>query len=98
MGSSGFNRGSSLVRSTSPFVGRAQEVGQLAQWLNDAVTGRPSVVLIQGEAGIGKTRLLHEVRSIAQSIQIQVCLGRCSEDLALPYLPFIESLLPELGK
>jgi class 3 adenylate cyclase/tetratricopeptide (TPR) repeat protein len=98
MGSSGFNRGSSLVRSTPPFVGRAQEVEQLAQWLNDAVTGRPSVVLIQGEAGIGKTRLLHEVRSIAQRLQIEVCFGRCSEDLALPYLPFIESLLPELGK
>jgi len=101
MGRSGFDRAgrpSSLVRAVAPFVGRRQEVEQLAQWLNDAVTGRPCVVLIQGEAGIGKTRFLQEVRSIAQRLQIQVCFGRCSEDLALPYLPFIESLLPELEK
>jgi hypothetical protein len=37
---------------------------------------------------------VEEVRSIAQRLQIQICFGRCSEDLALPYLPFIESLLP----
>lgn len=60
------------------------------------MVGRPSVVLIEGESGIGKTRFLHEVRGIAQRLQMQVCFGRCSEDLALPYRPFVESLLPEL--
>ena len=92
-------RSSSLVRiASSPFVGRRQEIDQLAQWLGDAAAGRPCVILLQGEAGIGKTRLLQEIRSIAQGLQMQVCYGRCSEDLAFPYLPFIESLLPELGK
>jgi class 3 adenylate cyclase/tetratricopeptide (TPR) repeat protein len=101
MGRSGFDRGgrpSSLVRTIPPFVGRRQEVQQVAQWLNDGVAGRPCVILIQGEAGIGKTRFLQELRSSAQRLQMQVCYGRCSEDLALPYLPFIESLLPELVK
>ena len=100
-GRSGFDRAgrpSSLARGTPPFVGRRPEVEQLAQWLDEGIAGRPCVVLIQGEAGIGKTRFLQELRSNAQRLQMQVCYGRCSEDLALPYLPFIESLLPELVK
>jgi class 3 adenylate cyclase len=87
---------SGLVRSAPPFVDRTQEVEWLAQWLREAVSGRPRVVLIQGEAGIGKTRLLQEVRSTAQRLHMQICFGRCYEDLAFPYLPIIESLLPEL--
>lgn len=101
MRGSGFDRGgraSSLVRTTPAFVGRRQEVKQFARWLDEAVSGHPSLVLIEGEAGIGKTRLLQEIRSIAQRLGFQVCFGRCSEDLALPFLPFIESLLPELEK
>ena len=96
-----FDRGrrpSSLGRAVAPFVGRRHEAEQLAQWLAEAATGRPRLVLIQGEAGIGKTRFLQEVRSIAQRLQFHACFGRCSEDLALPYLPFVESLLPELDK
>jgi len=96
-----FDRGkrpSSLGRVVPPFVGRRREAEQLAQWLAEAAAGRPRVVLIEGDAGIGKTRFLQEVRSIAQRLQFHACFGRCSEDLALPYLPFVESLLPELDK
>jgi predicted ATPase len=50
-------------------------------------------VLIEGEAGIGKTRLLKELETHAQHQGVQVCYGRCYEDLTLPYLPFVESLL-----
>src|SRR5262245_44276986 len=87
---------SSLDKGAPPFVGREQELGLLERWLEDAAAGHPRVVLLQGEAGIGKTRLLHEAMAIARRLGMDVCLGRCHEDLALPYLPFHEILLPRL--
>lgn len=87
---------SSLGRGLPPFVGRTQELESLERWFQDAAAGRPRVVLIQGEAGIGKTRLLQEAMSIARRLRMEICFGRCYEDLALPYLPFVEYLLPQL--
>src|SRR5262249_24236348 len=86
------------VGAPPPFVGRQHEIDRLGTWLREAVSGQPRVVLLEGDAGIGKTRLLQETRSIAQLLHMQVCTGRCYEDLALPYLPFIESLVPELHR
>ncbi|HEV2069805.1 MAG TPA: AAA family ATPase, partial [Acidimicrobiales bacterium] len=43
-----------------PLVGRGLELQTLARCLHRVATGRPATVLIEGEAGIGKTRLLHE--------------------------------------
>ncbi|MGH7334451.1 MAG: AAA family ATPase [Candidatus Rokuibacteriota bacterium] len=96
-GISGENDGSrspTLARAATLFVGRRQELEWLEQWFQEAVEGHPRVVLIQGEAGIGKTRLLQEARSIARRLGVHFCLGRCFEDLTLPYLPFVDSLLP----
>lgn len=77
----------------SSFVGRTQQLDHLADCWQDAIAGQPRVVLIEGEAGIGKTRLLKELESHTRQQDVQVCYGRCYEDLALPYLPFVESLL-----
>src|SRR5262249_20289279 len=89
-------RPESRVRTTPVFVGRREELVWIERCLEETVTGHPRVVLIPGDAGIGKTRLLHEVRSLALRRGLQVCYGRCYEDLALPYLPFVESLRPHL--
>jgi predicted ATPase len=86
----------SLMQPAPAFVGRREELAGLESCLQGAVAGHPRIVLIPGEAGIGKTRLLHEVRSIALRRGLQVCYGRCYEDLALPYLPFVEILRPHL--
>lgn len=83
----------SFGRSASPFIGRRQQLEFLERGLKEASAGHPHVVLIQGDAGVGKTRLLKEVRAAAQRHGLEVCYGRCYEDLALPYLPFVESLL-----
>jgi predicted ATPase/class 3 adenylate cyclase/DNA-binding NarL/FixJ family response regulator len=94
-GPPGFDRRQSppkLVRTVPPFVGRRQELDWLTHRLQQAITGQPRIVLIPGEAGVGKTRLLQEVRSAAQRRRIQACYGRCYEDLSLPYLPFVEAL------
>ena len=87
---------SGLVGGVPPFVGRRRELEALERCFEDAVAGRPRVVLVQGEAGIGKTRLLQEAISIARRLGMEVWFGRCHEDLALPYLPFVEYLLPRL--
>jgi tetratricopeptide (TPR) repeat protein len=86
------------VKSVPPFVGRRQQLDWLQHCLQDASAGHPRVVLIPGEAGIGKTRFLKEVQSDALRRSVQVCYGRCYEDLALPYLPFVESLLVQLAQ
>jgi predicted ATPase len=44
------------------FVGRAAELGMLTAAIDAAVDGEPSVVLVSGEAGVGKTRLADEGR------------------------------------
>ncbi|MBI3245044.1 MAG: AAA family ATPase [Deltaproteobacteria bacterium] len=80
-----------------PFIGRKTELEQLEQYFQAALTGRPQVVLLRGEAGIGKTRLLKEALSIAAALGFETCQGRCLEDVALPYLPFVQSLLTRLG-
>jgi predicted ATPase len=88
---------SRLVRA-APFVGRAEEIASFDRWLTEAAAGQPRVALIEGDAGIGKTRVLAEVRSLAAHRGMRVCFGRCYEDLALPCLPFVESLGPHLER
>jgi DNA-binding SARP family transcriptional activator len=49
--------------STSPFVGRADEQAQLAAMWRAAASGRAQLALVTGEAGVGKTRLVEELRA-----------------------------------
>src|SRR5919204_5085579 len=86
----------SVLRITPPFVGRRQELAWIEQSIQAAIDGRPRVVLLAGDAGIGKTRLLKAVQSVASRRGVRVCYGRCYEDLPLPYLPFIEAFLAHL--
>ena len=79
------------------FVGRREELGWLAGALQDSMHGHPRVVLLRGEAGIGKTRLLRELRRVALRSDVATCLGRAYEDVAIPYLPF-EPLFEEIGR
>src|SRR5213596_1847018 len=85
-----------LVKTVPPFVGRRQELAWFTHALQDVCAGKPRVVLIPGEAGIGKTRHLHEVLALARQRGIQVYHGRCYEDVMLPYLPFVETLRAQL--
>jgi class 3 adenylate cyclase/DNA-binding CsgD family transcriptional regulator len=87
------------LRGLAPdvFVGRREELGWLAGALQDSMSGRPRVVLLRGEAGIGKTRLLQELRRVALRSDVATCLGRAYEDVAIPYLPF-EPLFEEISR
>ncbi|MFF9031791.1 helix-turn-helix transcriptional regulator [Streptomyces iakyrus] len=83
------------TRSVSPvFVGRAEELGTLHDALVRAREGEPQALLIGGEAGVGKTRLVEEFAAAARSRGAVVALGGCVEIGAdgLPFAPFSTAL------
>ncbi|MFI5797207.1 AAA family ATPase [Streptomyces sp. NPDC051677] len=83
------------TRSVSPvFVGRVGELGTLNAALSRAAVGEPQALLIGGEAGVGKTRLVEEFASAARSRGAVVALGGCVEIGAdgLPFAPFSTAL------
>ena len=80
-----------VVSTGSVFVGRQRELGVLKAALEDARAGRGRVVMLAGEPGIGKTRMIEELASYATTTGSQVLWGRCYEDSgAPPYWPWIE--------
>jgi tetratricopeptide (TPR) repeat protein len=82
-----------LEESTSvrPFVGRRQELRELTSALGDAAIGRGSLVLLGGEPGIGKTRLIGELAAVASEREVRVVAARCWEEGgAPPYWPWIQ--------
>ncbi len=85
-----------LGSSGQTFVGRNEQLDQFHHCVQDILHGEPRAWLIQGEAGVGKTRFLKEIESVAKTNELQVFKGRCFEDLTLPYLPFTEALFPRL--
>ena len=81
------------ARAPTPFVGRVQERARLHQAVEDARTGAGSLVLIAGEAGVGKTRLVEETALEAQRLGLRVLVGHCVDQQgAPPYLPTIEHI------
>jgi DNA-binding CsgD family transcriptional regulator len=76
------------------FIGRAAELGQLEAALEQAGQGRPQLVLVAGDAGMGKTRLLLEFADRAQQRGSRVLVGGCVElgDIGLAYLPVVDAL------
>jgi DNA-binding CsgD family transcriptional regulator/tetratricopeptide (TPR) repeat protein len=84
-------RAMAAVDSSPVFIARVAELGLLEAALARAAAGRPSVVVVGGEAGIGKTRLLEEFESRVRDRAI-VLVGRCFPGSAdgSPYAPFAD--------
>ncbi|MBV7699191.1 helix-turn-helix transcriptional regulator [Streptomyces sp. TRM70350] len=83
------------TRSVSPvFVGRAEELDTLNDALARAAAGEPQALLLGGEAGVGKTRLVEEFSTAAARKGAVVGLGGCVEIGAdgLPFAPFSTAL------
>ncbi len=80
--------------SEAPLVGRAEELTRLTAAVERARTGRPAAVLLAGDAGVGKTRLLTELCRRARAAGATVLTGHCVDlgAVGLPYLPFAEAL------
>ncbi|QOV33587.1 AAA family ATPase [Streptomyces ferrugineus] len=79
---------------TTPLIGRDPEFTRLSRVLERAQEGEARAVLIAGDAGVGKTRVLDEVAGKASAAGMTVLTGHCVDlgDVGLPYLPFTEVL------
>jgi tetratricopeptide (TPR) repeat protein len=74
-------------------IGREKELTLLEDALLAANRGEGQVVVLAGEAGLGKTRLATQLQNRALKGGTVVIWGGCSEaELALPYLPFLEAV------
>ncbi|MGA9351432.1 MAG: tetratricopeptide repeat protein [Anaerolineae bacterium] len=77
---------------SSSLVGRDREFAQLISHLEAASQGKGRLVIIDGEVGIGKTRLVQELLDRAEP-DFHLLIGRCYEsEMALPYQPLVEAL------
>ena len=77
----------------APIVGRAAEVELLAASLEATTEGKPRFLLVTGEAGIGKTRLLGEAANVGRDLGLRVVRGAAIEGgMAMPYLPLLPAL------
>ncbi|MDP9236728.1 MAG: AAA family ATPase, partial [Chloroflexota bacterium] len=75
------------------FVGRREEMEQLKDALDGAISGKAALVFVAGEPGIGKTRLAEEFAVYAELRGAHVLSGRAYEGgSSLPYTPFVEAL------
>ena len=80
-------------RQLSAFVGRQHELDLLLERVRQIHTGRGHVVGITGEAGIGKSRLVFELRERLRNLGVHCLEGRCvSHGTAVPYLPLVDLL------
>jgi predicted ATPase len=99
----GDNPGEMGGRVASPtFAGRVEELELLEAARRRAADGDPAVVLVGGEAGVGKTRLVAELTARCASEGTRVLVGGCVPvgDGALPYAPIVEilrTLLADVG-
>jgi DNA-binding CsgD family transcriptional regulator len=76
------------------FVGRERELAQLSEVWRDVKTGRFALALIDGDAGIGKTRLAQEFAARAERLGARVLWGDCVDlrGSGLTYAPFRHAL------
>lgn len=78
-----------------PFAGRQAEHALLLGWQQEARRGASRLTLIEGEGGIGKTRLVNEVLRYLETQGALVLQGRCYEfGYTLPYQPIADALRP----
>jgi len=75
----------------TPFVARDAELGELRRALDQMLLGQGGIVLIGGEPGVGKTRLVRELQREARLRGCLTLTGHCYElEGAPPFVPFAE--------
>lgn len=73
-------------------VGREDELTELKTYLERARQGHGNTVFIAGEAGVGKTRLLEELKGYAKEQGVDVLQGWSLYESLTPYMPFLDAL------
>jgi DNA-binding CsgD family transcriptional regulator len=74
-------------------IGRSAEMTALQECIEAAASGQGGVVLLSGEAGIGKSRLVGELQRSAEALAFQLLGGQCfPADRSCPYAPLLDLL------
>jgi DNA-binding SARP family transcriptional activator/tetratricopeptide (TPR) repeat protein len=93
------SRAAGSMQVRAGLVGRDRELGELAAAWARAGGDEPGVVLVVGEAGIGKTRLAEVLAADAASAGAMVLQSRCYEtERSLFLQPVVEALLPAVTR
>jgi len=74
------------------FVGRQPELAFLVDRRRDLAKARGGIVLVGGDAGIGKSRLVREFLDVTGQSRGRVAIGRCRPFASEPYAPLVELL------
>ena len=82
--------------TTQAFIGRGRELAVLQDAHRSMAEGGARTVLVSGESGVGKTRLIDEFATWASRDGSRVLIGGAVDmgDGGLPYVPLIEALRP----
>jgi ABC-type oligopeptide transport system substrate-binding subunit len=79
-------------------VGRERELQQTRGLWNSTLSGQGQMLLISGEPGIGKTRLVQELTAQVQVSGGRALVGACYAEGGVPYAPFVQVLRAALGQ
>ena len=75
-----------------PLVGRDRETALLRDWWSSVRRGGSGLLLVEGDPGIGKTRLVGDLARAVETDGALVLWGRCDEEPVAPFQPFAEAL------
>ncbi|KPJ72045.1 hypothetical protein AMJ52_07660 [candidate division TA06 bacterium DG_78] len=85
------------MHNSIPFVGRKKELSELKNHFNDALDCHGSLVLVRGEIGVGKTRLLEEFIGSIEP-RVWVLTGKALQNDVRPFSPFLQIIEKHLEK
>jgi predicted ATPase len=76
------------VENLIPFAGRQKELGFLDEYFEDALDYNGGFILVKGETGSGKTRLLQHFEERTRDHNLHVLRGRTRKDETRSFSPF----------
>ncbi|MDD2924454.1 AAA family ATPase [Rhodoferax sp.] len=97
-GRSGAQHRLDAAAQLTPLIGREAEMAQLLSWWRQGMRGERQVVMLQAEAGMGKSRLLHALKARLAGSAFALCEWRCFPEYAQsPFHPLLVMLEGTLG-
>jgi DNA-binding CsgD family transcriptional regulator len=83
------------ARGTPALLGREQERAELYDALMLALQGSPQIVVVAGEAGVGKTTLVSDLVGRAEQLGFTVAVGHCLDiEADISFAPVVEAVRP----
>jgi predicted ATPase len=81
-----------IIDYQSKMIGRESELDELIGYLESGNEGHGNTIFIFGEVGIGKTRLVNEVKQVGEARGFQILSSNCVYESLTPFMPIREAL------